>query len=84
IVFTEYDDYGFTKAVYFKGTPINAIDTDGKDYWSTNNPKLINQFNHLANKYNLTKDQRKQLHDYIHGEGFDYHEIEKTILDIFR
>ncbi|MCL1943923.1 MAG: hypothetical protein FWF54_10305 [Candidatus Azobacteroides sp.] len=26
------------------GNPMNAIDPDGRDYWSTNNPELIRQF----------------------------------------
>ena len=41
------------------------------------------QFNSLCNKYRLTKDQRRILHDYISGQNLSYHEIEKAIIDLF-
>lgn len=39
------------------------------------------QFNTLANKYRLSKAQRKELHKLISGQGYGYHEVEKIILD---
>lgn len=41
------------------------------------------QFNSLCNKYKLTKDQRRVLHDNITGQNYEYHEIEQLILELF-
>ena len=41
------------------------------------------QFNSLCNKYKLTKEQRRILHDYISGQNYSYHEIEKIIKELF-
>lgn len=42
------------------------------------------QFETLVKKYNLNKQERKILHDYIHGQGYGYHEIEEVIIELFR
>ena len=41
------------------------------------------QFNSLCNKYKLTKEQRRILHDYISGQNYSYHEIEQIIKELF-
>ena len=41
------------------------------------------QFNSLCNKYKLTKDQRKILHDYISDQNYSYREIEQLIIELF-
>ena len=41
------------------------------------------QVNSLCNKYKLTKDQRRILHDYISGQNLSYHEIEQVIIELF-
>ena len=41
------------------------------------------QFNSLCNKYKLTKEQRRILHDYISGQNYSYKEIEKIIIELF-
>ena len=41
------------------------------------------QFNHLCNKYKLTKDQRRILHEYISGNNMTYKEIENAIIELF-
>ncbi|MDE5867984.1 MAG: hypothetical protein K2H02_03475, partial [Anaeroplasmataceae bacterium] len=41
------------------------------------------QFNSLCNKYKLTKEQRRILHDYISGRNYSYHEIEQIIIVLF-
>ena len=42
------------------------------------------QIDQLCRKYNLSKEQRRQLHVYIHGEGLGYNEIERVIQELFR
>ena len=41
------------------------------------------QFNSLCNKYKLTKEQRRILHDYISGQNYSYKEIEQLIIELF-
>ena len=41
------------------------------------------QVNSLCNKYKLTKDQRRILHDYISGQNYSYKEIERIIIELF-
>lgn len=41
------------------------------------------QFNSLCNKYKLTKEQRRILHDYSLGQNYSYEEIEKIIIELF-
>ena len=41
------------------------------------------QFNSLCNKYKLTKEQRRILHDYISGQNYSYEEIEQLIIELF-
>ncbi len=41
------------------------------------------QFNSLCNKYKLTKEQRRIIHDYISGQNYTYKEIEKIIIELF-
>ncbi|MDH6355873.1 hypothetical protein M2132_002223 [Dysgonomonas sp. PH5-45] len=44
-----------------------------------NNQSQNKQVSDLARKYKLSKQQRRQLHDMISGEGYGYHEIEQVI-----
>lgn len=37
----------------------------------------------LCKKYNLSKEQRRILHDYISGQNYSYHEIEQIIKELF-
>lgn len=37
----------------------------------------------LSRKYQLSKKQRRELHDNIHGEGLGYKEIEELIKELF-
>ena len=41
------------------------------------------QFNSLCNKYKLSKEQRRILHDYISGQNYSYKEIEQLIIELF-
>ena len=41
------------------------------------------QFNSLCNKYKLSKEQRRNLHDYISGQNYSYKEIEQLIIELF-
>ncbi len=41
------------------------------------------QIDSLCKKYNLSKDQRRILHDYISGQNYSYKEIERIIIELF-
>lgn len=41
------------------------------------------QFNSLCNKYKLSKEQRRILHDFISGQNYSYKEIEQIIIELF-
>ena len=41
------------------------------------------QIDSLCKKYNLSKEQRRILHDYISGQNYSYHEIEQIIKELF-
>ncbi|MEN9918316.1 MAG: hypothetical protein RL662_752 [Bacteroidota bacterium] len=48
-----------------------------------NNQVQNKQVRDLVNKYRLTKDEQRTLHDYISGQGLGYHDIEQIIKEIF-
>ena len=41
------------------------------------------QIDSLCKKYNLLKEQRRILRDYISGQNYSYHEIEQIIKELF-
>ncbi|MCQ6557498.1 SpvB/TcaC N-terminal domain-containing protein [Paenibacillus mendelii] len=41
------------------------------------------QFNDIVKKYNLTKDEKQQLHRAIQGEDLDYHGLEDAVRSLF-
>ena len=41
------------------------------------------QIDSLCKKYNLSKEQRRILHDYISGQNYSYKEIEEIIIELF-
>ena len=41
------------------------------------------QIDSLCKKYNLSKEQRRILRDYILGQNYSYHEIEQRIKELF-
>jgi RHS repeat-associated protein len=64
---------------------VNAAKEDkmGKPKGNTpgNNQFQNKQVQSLVKKYKLDKNQSRQLHDYISGEGYSYKEIEKIVQD---
>jgi len=49
-----------------------------------NNQVQNKQVRDLVNKHKLTKDQQRQLHDMISGEGLGFHEIEEVIINFIK
>ena len=41
------------------------------------------QIDYLCRKYQLSKEQRRILHEHISGRNYSYHEIEKIIIELF-
>ncbi|MCI0721222.1 MAG: hypothetical protein L0338_19955, partial [Acidobacteria bacterium] len=41
------------------------------------------QVRSLAKKYNLSREQQRQLHDYIQGEDLGYADLEQIIRQLF-
>ncbi|MDE5856345.1 MAG: RHS repeat-associated core domain-containing protein [Anaeroplasmataceae bacterium] len=71
-------------------TAVGALATSGVIMFAKGNgPRMGHnqyenkQFNSLCNKYKLTKEQRRILHDYISGQNYTYHEIEQIIIELF-
>jgi len=42
--------YSVSPYAYCANNPVNAVDPDGRDYWSTNDPELIRQFFNSAGR----------------------------------
>ena len=57
----------------------------GKSHGNTpaNHEIQNKQIEYLSKKYNLTEDERKELHDLITGEGLGFHEAEQLVKDYF-